>query len=113
AEAPAGTQDRLSVLGQLGLLIAAARPADAPLQALAGHSFEMPLLSSSKVKPSTWRVEGVERLALGGASIDAVRVRRVLATGSDDPVIEAWFRSEERRGGKECRVGWAPMQHRG
>src|SRR5690606_40436819 len=83
------------------------------LQALAGHSFEMPLLSSSKVKPCTWRVEGVERLALGGASIDAVRVRRVLATGSDDPVIEAWFRSEERRGGKECRVGWAPMQHRG
>jgi hypothetical protein len=91
AAAGAGVQDKLSALVQLGLLVAAGAGEGRPMPA--GHSFEFPLLRTSRVAPARWRIEGVEDLQIGSSAVRATRVRQVTLPGDDAPAIDAWYES--------------------
>src|SRR5690606_18003264 len=54
-DAPENLQDRLSVLAQLGLLLAAGDGDGGSLGA--GYTFEFPMLATSRITRSQWRIE--------------------------------------------------------
>ena len=83
--APAGTQDRLSVLLQIGLSLAAL-PQREP-----GTIFDLPLLASSRLEASRWRIEGEDVLEIGASTIVATRVKMLGSPGQSDGSIEIWF----------------------
>lgn len=88
--APAGLQDRLSVLVQLALLRHSRPAMFAP-----GSSIEIPTLASSRVDSVTWRVLGVEPVDAGGAAVAALRLSRE-ASGADDPAVDVWLALDAR-----------------
>lgn len=89
---PPGTQDRISLIGQLWEL--AARP-DGPFGD--GRCFELPLASVSKVRPVSLLVDPAASLRIGERELAARRVRRVDVPGDDDLDIEVWLAAEGRR----------------
>ena len=89
AAAPEGTQDRLSVLAQLGLLLAAGDGAGGLL--VAGHTFEFPMLATSRITQSQWRFEEREKLRFESGAVDVIRIRRLVPPGEDSPSIVGWF----------------------
>lgn len=89
---PPGTQDRISLIGQLWEL--AARP-DGPFGD--GRRFDLPLASVSKVRPVGLQVDPPASLRIGERELAARRVRRVDAPGDDDLDIEIWMAVDGHR----------------
>lgn len=90
---PPGTQDRISLIGQLWRL--AARP-EGPFED--GRRFDLALASTSKVRPVSLQVDPPTSLAIAGREHEAWRVRRVDEPADDDDLdIEVWFAVRERR----------------
>ncbi len=89
---PPGTQDRISLIGQLWRL--AARP-DGPFGD--GRRFELPLASVSKVRSVSLQVDPAASLIIGERELVARRVRRVDAPDDDDLDIEVWLAADDRR----------------
>lgn len=90
---PPGTQDRISLIGQLWRLAARA---DGPFGD--GRRFELPLASVSKVRQVTLRVDPAAPLAIDDRKVAARRVRQVEEPGDDDELeIEVWLAADERR----------------
>mgnify|MGYP002376893120 CR=1 FL=1 len=89
AAAPEGTQDRLSVLAQLGLLLAAGDGDGGSLGA--GHTFEFPMLATSRITQSQWHIEEREQLRFESGTVDSIRIRRLIPPGDDSPSIVVWF----------------------
>jgi hypothetical protein len=83
--APAGTQDRLSVLLQIGLFLAAMPTREA------GTVLDLPLLATSRLDASRWRVEGEEMLEMGESAVATTRVRKLGSPGSAEGALEIWF----------------------
>ncbi|NLD70645.1 MAG: DUF3108 domain-containing protein, partial [Limnobacter sp.] len=86
-EAPEKTQDRLSVLAQLGLLLAAGDGASLG----AGYTFEFPMLATSRITRSQWRIEEPEELRFEAGTVVAIPIRRLVPPGDDSPSIVVWF----------------------
>jgi len=90
---PDGTQDRISLIGQLWQL--ATRPGS-PFED--GRRFELALASVSKVRPVVLQVDPAALLAIGDRQYRARRVRRVDEPGDDDELgIEIWLSARERK----------------
>lgn len=86
ADAPAGVQDRLSVLVQLGL-VARARPQGfAP-----GAVVEIPELTLRDVERARYRIHGDETLQTATGPIRALRIERIAPRREGDPRIEVWL----------------------
>jgi hypothetical protein len=83
---PAGTQDRLSVFYQLGLLARAE-----PGRFVAGATFEMPVASFREVRIERFIVVGDEVLMVPGGPIRALRLFRPPLPGTEDPRIDLWL----------------------
>ncbi len=83
--APFGTQDRLSILLQIGLTMVSAPGAPA------GTVLQWPLLASSRVEASRWRVEGEEALEIGEKTVVTTRLRKLGEPGQSDASIDVWF----------------------
>jgi hypothetical protein len=85
-EFPEGTQDRLSVLYQLGLLARAA-----PEKFVAGTTHAVPVATMSRVSHETFSVVGPEVLNPAGRPIRALHLSRPSPAGTDDPGIDVWL----------------------
>ncbi|MEI7446691.1 MAG: DUF3108 domain-containing protein, partial [Burkholderiales bacterium] len=83
---PAGTQDRLSVFYQLGLLARAE-----PERFVAGAVREMPIASFRDVRIERFVVVGDEILMAPGGPIRALRLFRPPLPGTSDPRIDLWL----------------------
>ncbi len=83
---PAGTQDRLSIFFQLGLL-ARGRPGNVRK----GNRFQVPLASLKRVDTPTFTVHGSETLKTGRAPVEAVRINVRNESDADDPVFDVWL----------------------
>jgi len=83
---PRGTQDRLSVFYQLGLLARAD-----PGGFAAGSAPEVPVASLRAVERQRFEVVGEEVLMAPGGPIRALHLRRPAPSGSDDPEIDVWL----------------------
>ncbi|MGE0803135.1 MAG: DUF3108 domain-containing protein [Lautropia sp.] len=83
---PPGTQDRLSIFFQLGL-IARARPA----QFVKGHRFTIPLATMRDIDQPTFLVAGSESQKTGRGPLDTVRVTVRNESDPKDPVFDVWL----------------------
>jgi len=83
---PRGTQDRLSVFYQLGLLVRAD-----PGAFTAGSVPEVPVASLRDVAMQRFEVVGDRILMAPGGPIRALHLRRPAPSGSDDPEIDVWL----------------------
>lgn len=90
AAAPAGLQDKLSVLMQLALL----RQAQ-PERFTAGAAIELPMLATSGIDHTPWRVLGDEVVTTDIGPVPAVRLTRRTADPRD-PVIDVWLALDAR-----------------
>ncbi|MGE0805837.1 MAG: DUF3108 domain-containing protein [Burkholderiaceae bacterium] len=90
ASAPPGLQDRLSVLVQLSLLLQAQ-----PERFAAGASIALPMLGSSSIDATPWRVLGDETVATPVGAVPAVRLSRRSADPRD-PVVDVWLARDGR-----------------
>jgi hypothetical protein len=89
---PAGTQDRLSLVGQLWRL---ARDEDGPIAA--GRPIEIALASTSKVRRVVLRADPAAGLDVGGRAMRAHRIRRVDGSEqTDDLDVEVWLDAANR-----------------
>ena len=88
---PPGTQDRISLIGQLWRL--AGLP-DGPFRQ--GRPIELALASTSKVRPVRLGVHPEAPLEIGGRAYRAWRVRRIDERDDDDLDIEVWFDADGR-----------------
>lgn len=84
--APTGTQDRLSVFYQLGLLARAH-----PEQFVAGAVRELPVATMREVRIERFNVVGDEMLMLPGGALRALHLRRPAPEGTSDPLIDLWL----------------------
>ncbi len=83
---PPGTQDRLSVFYQLGLLARAE-----PGRFVAGAVRELPVATMRDVRIERFEVVGDETLPAPGGPIRALHLRRPPPPGTDDPRIDLWL----------------------
>jgi hypothetical protein len=83
---PPGTQDRLSVFYQIGL-VARSDPAGF----VAGRSREVPVASLRTVETQRFDVIGDEVLMTPGGPVRALHLRRLSPPGKDDPLIDLWL----------------------
>jgi hypothetical protein len=81
-----GTQDRLSVFYQVGLL---ARGNPDMLQR--GRRFTMPLASMKEVDKASFLVAGEESVTTGRGRLDTVRLTVRNEADPDDPTIDVWL----------------------
>jgi hypothetical protein len=82
-----GTQDRLSIVFQLGALLRGN-----PGFSEAGASFQVDVANlKGDSSPWTFRVLGLEPVNSGIGRIDAVHVQRVLRPGTNDRRIDVWI----------------------
>ena len=91
--APVGTQDRLSIFFQLGL-IARGRPA----LMKPGSRFSLPLASMREIDRPTFTVvghESVKSAGGGGTAIDTVRITVRNEADPTDPVFDVWLAPEQ------------------
>lgn len=86
ADVGPGTQDRLSIIFQLGALLRAN-----PTLSTAGAQFAV-RVANLKGESSDWtfRVLGLEPVVIDMGKIDAVHVQRVLRAGTNDRRIDVW-----------------------
>lgn len=98
AALPEGTQDRLSVLMQLGALVRS----NANLQR-AGSEFHL-TVADLKGQPVPWTFEslGMEPVQTGFGTIDAVHIRRVVPAQGNDRHIDVWIATD--MGGYPARI---------
>ncbi|RPH39452.1 MAG: DUF3108 domain-containing protein, partial [Burkholderiales bacterium] len=83
---PAGTQDRLSVFYQIGLL-ARARPE----RFVAGTGFDLPVATMREVRTERFVVVGTDVLLVPGGPVHALHLSRPSPPGTDDPRIDLWL----------------------
>lgn len=83
---PAGTQDRLSVFYQIGLLVRAE-----PARFVAGLAFELPVATLREVRTERFVVVGPDVLMTPGGPIHALHLARPVRPGTDDPRIDLWL----------------------
>jgi len=83
---PVGTQDRLSVFYQLGLMM---RRESSTV--IAGQVIEMPVASMRAVQRERFVVVGEEMLMAPGGPIRALHLQRPVPAGSRDPRIDLWL----------------------
>jgi hypothetical protein len=83
---PEGTQDRLSVVYQIGLMARADPGAFVP-----GAVLEVPVASMRDVRRERFAVVGDETLWARGVPIRALHLRRPPLPGSGDPGIDLWL----------------------
>ncbi|MCX7228489.1 MAG: DUF3108 domain-containing protein [Burkholderiales bacterium] len=83
---PAGTQDRLSVFYQIGLLVRAE-----PARFVAGLAFELPVATMREVRSERFVVVGADVLMAPGGPIHALHLARPVRPGTDDPRIDLWL----------------------
>jgi hypothetical protein len=83
---PPGTQDRLSVFYQVGLLARAE-----PERFVAGSTRELPVASMRDVRIERFEVVGDETLIAPGGPIRALHLVRAAPPGTDDPRIDLWL----------------------
>jgi hypothetical protein len=83
---PAGTQDRLSVFYQIGLLVRAE-----PARFVAGLAFELPVATMREVRTERFVVVGPDVLMAPGGPIHALHLARPVRPGTDDPRIDLWL----------------------
>jgi hypothetical protein len=83
---PVGTQDRLSVFYQLGLMMRRE-----PSTVTAGQVIDMPVASMRAVQRERFVVVGEEMLMLPGGPIRALHLQRPVPAGSRDPRIDLWL----------------------
>lgn len=86
---PPGTQDRLSVFYQLGLM---ARSQPALFQA--GNRFTLPLASLKRVDIATFSVTGAGTVKTTRGAVPALRLTVRNEADPEDPTIEVWLGSE-------------------
>lgn len=89
AALPPGVQDRLSVFVQIGLLLQADPSRFAP-----GAVVEIPVLASSRIESSSFRVLGSETIATGEEAVAALHLRR--DARDEEPAIDLWLALEPR-----------------
>jgi len=89
---PPGTQDRISLIGELWRLAGLAR---GPFRE--GRPLELALASASKVRPVSLGIDPPATMAIGGRDREAWRVRRVDEGADDELDIEVWFDAAGRR----------------
>ncbi len=107
-DAPENLQDRLAVLAQLGLLLAAGDGDGGSLGA--GYTFEFPMLATSRITRSQWRIEEAEALRFEAGAVDAIPIRRLVPPGDDSPSIVVWFDPERLPWPVRVRVAEADGQ---
>jgi hypothetical protein len=83
---PAGTQDRLSVFYQIGLLVRAE-----PARFVAGLAFELPVATMREVRTERFVVVGPDVLMAPGGPIHALHLARPVQPGTDEPRIDLWL----------------------
>ena len=83
---PDGTQDRLSVFYQLGLMMRRE-----PLTVTAGQVIDMPVASMRAVQHERFVVVGEEMLMAPGGPIRALHLQRPVPAGTRDPRIDLWL----------------------
>jgi hypothetical protein len=83
---PPGTQDRLSVFYQLGLL-ARARPE----RFAAGSVIELPVATMREVRTERFTVVGDDLLSTARGAVRALHLSRPPPPGTDDPRIDLWL----------------------
>jgi hypothetical protein len=83
---PAGTQDRLSVFYQIGLLVRAE-----PARFVAGLAFELPVATMREVRTERFVVVGPDVLMAPGGPIHALHLARPVRPGTEDPRIDLWL----------------------
>ena len=81
-----GTQDRLSIFYQVGLM-ARARPRDFT----AGSQFSVPLASMKTIDRPRFTVVGEEKVRTSGSDVAALRFNVRNEDDPTDPVIDAWL----------------------
>lgn len=81
-----GTQDRLSIFYQVGLM-ARAKPADY----VAGRRFSVPLASMKTIDQPVFTVMGEETVRTAGGNVAALRFKVRNEDDPSDPVIDAWL----------------------
>lgn len=83
---PPGTQDRLSIFFQLGLL-ARGRPD----MIEAGHRFSMPLAAMRRVDRPTFTARGPDPVKTAKGPVEAVRISIRNEADPEDPVFDVWL----------------------
>lgn len=83
---PVGTQDRLSVFYQLGLMMRRN-----PIALTAGQVIDMPVASMRAVQRERFVVVGEEMLMAPGGPIRTLHLQRPVPAGSRDPRIDLWL----------------------
>jgi hypothetical protein len=83
---PAGTQDRLSVFYQIGLIVRAE-----PARFVAGIGFDLPVATLREVRTERFVVIGTEMLVVPGGPVHALHLSRPAPPGTDDPRIDLWL----------------------
>jgi len=83
---PVGTQDRLSVFYQLGLMMRRE-----PSAVTAGQVIDMPVASMRAVQRERFVVVGDEMLMAPGGPIRTLHLQRPVPAGSRDPRIDLWL----------------------
>lgn len=83
---PPGTQDRLSVIYQIGLLARGD-----PASFVAGATRDMPVATLRAVQIQRFTVVGEETLMAPGGPIRSLHLHRPPVEGSDDPSIDLWL----------------------
>lgn len=89
AALPPGAQDRLSVFVQIGLLLQSD-----PSRFTPGAVVVLPVLASSRVESSAFRVLGNEIVGAGEEAVAALRLRR--EPHGEEPAIDLWLALEPR-----------------
>jgi hypothetical protein len=85
-ELPAGTQDRLSVIYQLGLQVRAA-----PEKFVAGTTHEVPVASMSRVTNESFSVVGEATVSSQDGPVRALHLSRPGRSGSEETTIDVWL----------------------
>ena len=83
---PEGTQDRLSVLFQLGLIVRAN-----PQRFVAGARIELPVATLREVRLERFEVMGDEVLIVNDRPWRALHLKRPLIQAGRDPSVQVWL----------------------
>lgn len=81
-----GTQDRLSVFYQVGLLVRGNPGLVEP-----GHHFTMPLASMKEIDKASFKAVGPEPVETARGAVPAVRLTARNEADPDDPTIDVWL----------------------
>jgi hypothetical protein len=84
-----GTQDRLSVFYQVGLVVRGN-----PRLVEPGHRFTMPLASMREIDKASFKAVGAEPVETARGAVPAVRLTAHNEADLDDPTIDVWLGTE-------------------